>query len=168
MTDYKNKNLQKLLTPKYFFVTFRTEEAYLLANKTFEGFKYKGDDITIHEAIEPTDMIWENRHFTNTERIFRRMVVLLIMAILTFGAFLLMVYLIKIKLRVSFNKQSPGLDCANIIDDRFIANSITADNFIGDSNFVDDAVNVSVQAVVSTKNKDEKIIIAQEYNKSMR
>lgn len=136
MTDYKNKNLEKLLTPKYFFVTFRTEEAYLLANNTYEKFTYKGDEIVIHEAVEPTDMIWENRHFSIQERYCRRMVVFLIMAILTFGAFLLMVWLIKIKLRVSFNKQSPGLDCANIIDDKFIADSTTLDNFISDSDLV--------------------------------
>jgi len=42
MTEYKTKNLTKLITPKYFFATFRTEEAYLIANNSEAEFKYKG------------------------------------------------------------------------------------------------------------------------------
>lgn len=65
MTEYKNEknNLSKLITPKYFFATFRTEEAYLIANNAEVDFIYKGWHIKVEEAMEPTDMIWENRQF---------------------------------------------------------------------------------------------------------
>ena len=46
MTEYKNKNLEKLITPKYFFATLRTEEAFLIANKV-DKFPYMGAKINL-------------------------------------------------------------------------------------------------------------------------
>jgi tryptophan-rich sensory protein len=34
-----------------------------------------GQEIEIQEASEPTDIIWENRHFTPRERTYKRVIV---------------------------------------------------------------------------------------------
>jgi len=66
--------LNKMQTPCSIFATFETEEGYERAlnyNKTIkmEDFvRYKtilGEEIEIDPASEPSDIIWENRNFTN-------------------------------------------------------------------------------------------------------
>ena len=117
MTDYKNDNWEKLMQPKYFFATLRTEQAYLICNRSDQDFKFKSTDgIKISEAIEATDLVWENRHYSHLERKCYRLTVFLIMAALTFGVFVLFVWLIKIKLRVSFIKSPPGIECKNVLN----------------------------------------------------
>ena len=97
MTKYKNENFEKLFIPKKFFCTFRTEYAYHKALEV-NTFQFQGEDINIAQAQEPTDIIWENRHFTKTDRRFRFMIVVLVMSILALFAFLVIILTLKQKL----------------------------------------------------------------------
>lgn len=59
-----------------------------------------GQDITIKQAVEPTDIIWENRHFRKTERRIRWVIALIIMVSLAFLGFMAIIWLLKHKLLI--------------------------------------------------------------------
>lgn len=78
--------LDKLQTPCSVFATFQTEEGYQRAlnyNSVLETnaeeygrYEYFLDQkIDIQPASEPTDIIWENRQFSEDDRTFRRVIV---------------------------------------------------------------------------------------------
>lgn len=46
-----------------------------------------GQDFRFEEASEPTDIIWENRHFTKKEYMFRELIAFLVIALLLMGSF---------------------------------------------------------------------------------
>jgi len=93
-----------------------------LAIKT-HVFPFNGHDILVNQATEPTDIIWENRHIRKTERRFRGLVIFSIMAILAFGTFTGIVWLLKRKLLIMYMKEPPGIDCGLV--DKSFGESIT-------------------------------------------
>ena len=82
INSHKDANLEDLMTPCAVFMTFENEEGVNRAinfNKTIEtdpdyedlGKWFDGDyepEIKIVKASEPSDIIWENRHFTYGRR----------------------------------------------------------------------------------------------------
>ena len=75
INDLKNNHLEDLTTPCSAFMTFQCEEGYNRATRIDEAINNDPalkpltiwlDDYTldIKQACEPTDIIWENRHFT--------------------------------------------------------------------------------------------------------
>lgn len=67
----KNENLDSYTRPVFAFLTFENEAGYEVARKFSED---QNDDaqlleckINIKEATEPTDIIWENRHYTEKQ-----------------------------------------------------------------------------------------------------
>jgi len=66
LTKKNSPLLDKLQTPVSAFVTWETEEAVNRALKYSETPQCKvlGQEIDLQNASEPTDIIWENRHFT--------------------------------------------------------------------------------------------------------
>jgi len=65
----KNENLDHYTRPVVAFLTFENEAGYEV------GRKYDSEEtsllecrIQMTEATEPTDIIWENRHFTEAEK----------------------------------------------------------------------------------------------------
>jgi len=85
-------NLNKLQTPCSIFATFESEEGYNRAIKYHqqvnEGIlpraylKLLGKEFEMQPASEPTDIIWENRHFKPMDRTKKRVVVYLIILIM--------------------------------------------------------------------------------------
>ena len=101
MTEYKNKegNLEHLTQPKLFYCTFHMEYAYSKA-LFYHTFPLLGEDVEIKQAIEPTDIIWENQQVRKNERMCRWIFVVFIMIILTFGCFSSILWLLKKKIIV--------------------------------------------------------------------
>ena len=64
--------LDKLQRPVSVFATFRSEEGYQRAchynDKELPQRPVCGQVLELQEASEPTDIIWENRHFTPAQR----------------------------------------------------------------------------------------------------
>lgn len=64
--------MEHLITPVTAFITFETQEGYERAcnikkEKTMFFFtkatrKFMEEDLAFEEAVEPTNIIWENRH----------------------------------------------------------------------------------------------------------
>jgi hypothetical protein len=91
------KKLEKFYRPVTAFLTFENEEGLnraqnyneaVHADETFAEIRtLLGCPLSIDEASEPTDIIWENRHFTTLERTNRTIWVICIVAVLLFCSF---------------------------------------------------------------------------------
>ena len=116
MTKYKNENLDLLMTPKVFYCTFHHEYAYHLAIKLSKKMQieFLGKQINIKDATEPTDIIWENRHYRKLHRTCRWMCARFFMIIFALIGFLLIIILLKNKLAVQYVTDPPGIACDNV------------------------------------------------------
>lgn len=116
MTDYKNQEgvYEKLTKPKVFYCTFHHEYAYNLALK-MNTIQILGTDVTLEQATEPTDIVWENQQIRPWNVRMRWCIIIFVMALLTFGGFTLIVWLLKKKILISFVKNPPGIDCDQVI-----------------------------------------------------
>lgn len=69
------------------------------------------EETAVKQAVEPTDIIWENRHVKRSERLVRWIISTVIMVSLTFCSFLLIIWLLKRYLLVEYTKNPPGISC---------------------------------------------------------
>lgn len=76
ISESKNENYSKLTKPVCVFITFEEEDGYIIAQKFEPQYSLTGKaepalaklmnhDLFVKEATEPTNIIWENRHFTS-------------------------------------------------------------------------------------------------------
>ena len=66
------------------------------------------------QASEATDILWENRHVRKKYRYVRWCLIVLIMIILSIGAFTFIFYLLKRKLLVDYSVAPPGISCDTV------------------------------------------------------
>lgn len=90
--------LDKMQTPVSCFMTLETEEGKSrgeLYNETVQLEDYAhyrtflGSEIDVKQASEPSDIIWENRHFTKGARLFRTLIVSFIVFLMLCVSFFL-------------------------------------------------------------------------------
>lgn len=79
--------------PTAAFVTFEEEDSKILALKNSSEALLLGKRINFTNASEPTDIIWENRHYTRMDYIKRQTFAFVVIAILLFGSFIV-VYIV--------------------------------------------------------------------------
>lgn len=116
--------LDKMQTPCYCFLTFETEEGKgrcEIYNETVQEEEYAhyrtflGEVIDMTEASEPTDIIWENRHFTSKQRCFRTLIVTLaILGILCCSFYV--IYTAQ-KLALAMKTKYPKTVCAPFVEE---------------------------------------------------
>ena len=93
----KNANLSRLTNPCYIFITFQNEEGAervkqynnLVENdRELADIKlWLGRRLEFFRACEPSDIIWENRHFTPWERSKKAIIVWVILILCLIGSF---------------------------------------------------------------------------------
>ena len=83
----KDEDFDEISTPTHAFITFETQEGYERAIKVTSGFgsKYK-------PAVEPTNIIWENSHFSLTHILTRSIIVISIICLLLMLSFIVIFY----------------------------------------------------------------------------
>lgn len=100
-----------------------SEEGYnraVLYNETVEMDDYKhfktflGAEIDVKEAVEPSDIIWENRNFTENQRTFKKIIVTIIVAILLSISFAII--FICQKKSLAFKNKYPRVKCSRYQD----------------------------------------------------
>ena len=121
----KNDKLNELATPCSVFMTFENEEGVnrcLKMDELIEADPTKHQwkkwlnefEIEIEDAPEPTDIFWENRHFTASQRNKKLAVVILIMILVLSISFVI------IFICSSYSKELvsiyPPKDCSGILD----------------------------------------------------
>ena len=69
------------------------------------------------QASEATDILWENRHVRKKYRYVRWCFIVLIMIILSIGAFTFIIWLLKRKMLVDYSVAPPGISCDTVTRD---------------------------------------------------
>jgi RNA recognition motif-containing protein len=100
----KDKKFDEMTRPNIAYITFETQEGYERAIKIRPGLIR-----TFKPAVEPTNIIWENSHFSLTHIIWRSVLVISAIVILLLLSFLLFFYL-KIGL-ADTNRKYMNLNC---------------------------------------------------------
>ena len=111
-------------TPVYCFLTFETEEGKCRCDEYNDTVKdndyahyrtFLGEEIDMQPATEPTDIIWENRHFTSFQRFVRSIIVMFIIFLLLCASFYL-IYNAQ-KLAMAMKTKYPKMNCAGLTDE---------------------------------------------------
>jgi hypothetical protein len=102
--------LDTLQRPCTAFITFETADGIEQAvqynqqvaeNEEFRDYEYfLGGKIVISRAPEPSDIIWQNRHFTDWERLLKKIVVSLAILLMLTASFAVIFVLQKASLRL--------------------------------------------------------------------
>lgn len=83
------KDFEDLTQPTAAFVTFEEEDGRIIALKNEErGTDLLGAPMVFQATSEPTDIIWENRHFTNWDYFKRQLFAFAIIVVLLLGSFI--------------------------------------------------------------------------------
>jgi hypothetical protein len=75
-----------------------------------------GQDFKFTKASEPTDIIWENRHFTVAARFMRELLGYAIVVVILVLSFISILWLAKLK--IDFANVFPAINC-NIIEETY-------------------------------------------------
>lgn len=75
--------------------------------------QFMGDDLFLEEATEPTNIIWENRHFTAQEYFVRTCKVFVIVFFMISVSFVL-IFVCKVK-AIEVSNMYPTVDCTDIL-----------------------------------------------------
>lgn len=105
-----------MTVPVSAFITFDEEDGKIVALKNNTQQQLLGQTIQFEEASEPTDIIWENRHFTKCDYIKRQSIAFVIIAILLFGSFIV-VFIVASYSSTIANRYPPTVDCTAIDSD---------------------------------------------------
>jgi hypothetical protein len=108
-------DFDKLTVPVSAFITFEEEDGKIFALRTTSSSRIIGQDFRFKGASEPTDIIWENRHFTKWDYFKRQTFAYIIIAILLLGSFIVVFIVAKYSAIVS--NRYPGVQCESIFTD---------------------------------------------------
>jgi len=108
-------NFDKLTVPVSAFITFEEEDGKILALRTTSSSRLIGQDFRFKEASEPTDIIWENRHFTRWDYIKRQTFAFIIIFILLLGSFIVVYIVASYSSKIS--NTYPAVQCTSIEKD---------------------------------------------------
>lgn len=104
-----------LTVPTAAFITFEEEDGKLLAMKTNTATTLLSAPMRFKNASEPTDIIWENRHYTRTDYIKRQLFAFIVIAILLFGSFIVVYIVANFSSKIA--NTYPQVDCDAIQTD---------------------------------------------------
>ena len=123
INQFKDENIKQMVTPCSIFMTFENEEGvnrainYNESIEADENFAHLGVwldqfSIQVEKASEPSDIIWENRHFTEGDRLKKKLIVILLMILLLFTSFC-MIYL-GASFSLKLLRVYPDVACTNL------------------------------------------------------
>lgn len=87
ITKELHERMEETLTPVSAFVTIESETAYNYVCGV-DALKLFGSDSKVHEAVEPTNIIWENRDFSKLKRAAKAFMILVAVLVVLFITFL--------------------------------------------------------------------------------
>lgn len=113
----KTSLLDKLQTPVSVFATFESEEGYqrACAYGNYAQRAICGQKFELQEASEPSDIIWENRHFTPHQRTVKRLIIYFVIIVLLCisGAIIFVCTTKSLTLKFKY----PQVKCPNVAED---------------------------------------------------
>lgn len=114
LTQLKNEKFEKFMRPNTFYVTFKYEDTLVKAIE-MKGFEFCGEEVNLKRAKEPTNIIWENRDVSKSQRRIYGIAVITIMAIIVLGFFIFATWALQVKLVAQYYRKPPGVECNKVI-----------------------------------------------------
>lgn len=125
LNSMKIEHLERITRPVAAFITFETQEGFERAKELTGKKNWKdeivsseytllGEPLSMTQAPEPTNIIWENRDKSFQTKLKRKFIVVAIIIILLLGAFLAF-YFLKRTTITNYRKYPPTTDCKSII-----------------------------------------------------
>ena len=109
------QDFDALTVPTSAFITFEEEDGKIIALRNRTEAQLLGKRLRFLTASEPTDIIWENRHYTWWDYLKRQTIAFIIIAVLLFGSFIVVFLVAKSSSDVA--STFPSVNCANIEQD---------------------------------------------------
>ena len=108
------QDFDKLTVPTSAFITFESDDTANLADETKPDgiITMLNQNFVFQTCSEPTDIIWENRHFTGRDYFFRQLFAFTVIGILLFGS-LIIIYIISAK-SADMASVFPAVNCDGI------------------------------------------------------
>ena len=103
---------EQLTVPTDALITFESDDSKIFALKNDSQTKLLGQEFRFTDASEPTDIIWENRHFTRRDYIIRELIALGAIVILLFLSLLIIMYISLYSARMAAT--FPPQDCESV------------------------------------------------------
>jgi len=94
------------------FITFEEEDGKIMALKTKNPTLLLNKSIKMEPASEPTDIIWENRHFTRFDYCKRMTFAFSIIFVLLLGSFIVVFLVASYSSRIA--STYPTVDCTTL------------------------------------------------------
>lgn len=91
------QEFESLTIPTTAFITFESDDSANLAldvSDTNERHRIIGQEMKFSKPSEPTDIIWENRHYTAFDYLIRQLIAATVVGVLLFGS-LIVIYAIS-------------------------------------------------------------------------
>jgi hypothetical protein len=119
ISQLKNEEYAKFTRPVCAFIIFEEEDGQIIADEfepefTWDGkqlpakIEFLGDGLFFIDATEPTNIIWENRHFTPKERFTRAIKATAIIVLLILVSFAIIVACKSVS--IAFNSKYPAIN----------------------------------------------------------
>ena len=112
-------DFDNLTIPVSAYITFLEEDSKIIAMQNRSNKLLLGKQLKFKEASEPTDIIWENRHFTRRDYIIRQLGAYIVMFVLLFGSFVLVFLVAQFSSKIA--NTYPQVNCDTIEDDYGLA-----------------------------------------------
>lgn len=103
---------EKLTVPTDALITFESDDSKIFAMKNDSQKQLLGQEFRFKDASEPTDIIWENRHFTRKDYIIRELFAFGIIVLLLFVSLLIIMYISLYSARMAAT--FPPQNCAEV------------------------------------------------------
>ena len=106
------QDFDALTVPVSAFITFEEEDGKIVALKNTSQQTLLGNTMFLHSASEPTDIIWENRHYTKWDYIKRQNIAFIIIGLLLFGSFIVVYIVASYSAKIA--NTFPPVNCTDI------------------------------------------------------
>ncbi len=112
------QEFDSLTVPTAAFITFESDDSQSFTDlvqedpNAGENMRLLGQPFIFKDCSEPTDIIWENRHFTESDYLWRQLYAFIIIAIMIFGSFVV-IYVISAWSQ-DLASVFPAVDCGGI------------------------------------------------------
>ncbi len=109
------QEFDSLTVPTSAFITFESDDSASFADMVTEtDERIIGEKMKFVNCSEPTDIIWENRHFTQRDYFFRQLFAFVIIGVLLFGSMILIYWISAFSANMA--AVFPNVNCDGIKD----------------------------------------------------
>lgn len=108
------QEFEKLTVPTSAFVTFESDDYKEYALRYEGEGTVLGKPMEFHDASEPTDIIWENRHFSKVDYIKRQIIAFIIIGLVLAISFIIIFLISQYSAKIA--SVFPSVDCKKIDD----------------------------------------------------